>query len=53
VLIGSPYDPLEEDRPDSLETPNLEEELATIKNEMADLRKLLEKMSTDGEEKNE
>jgi len=46
VLVGSPSAPAEEEALDTATTPAVEQELATIKSELAEMRQLLEKMST-------
>ena len=46
VLVGSPSAPAKEEALDTATTPAVEQELATIKSELAEMRQLLEKMST-------
>ena len=49
VLVGSPPAPEEEAAPAVLPAPTIEAELASIKNELAAVRKLLENMSIEGD----
>ncbi len=49
LLVGSPPVPEEEETPATAITPMVEQELAIIKNELADLRQLLEKLSMEGD----
>jgi voltage-gated potassium channel len=51
MLLGSPSAPAEEETPDAAPAPTVEQELATIKNELAEMRQLLEKMAGDGDTK--
>ena len=49
MLIGSSYGPEVEETPDTATAPTVEQELANIKDEMAALRQLVEKMSLEGD----
>jgi voltage-gated potassium channel len=48
VLVGSPPEAEEDEIPGMLPLPTIEEELASIKNELAEIRQLLDKKTTDG-----
>jgi voltage-gated potassium channel len=50
LLVGSPPAPAE-DAPDTAPAPAIEQELAMVKNELAELRRLLEKMSIQADQK--
>ena len=45
ILVGSPPAPPEEEKPALESTPAIEQELASIKVELAEMRQMLEKMS--------
>jgi voltage-gated potassium channel len=47
ILVGSPSGPAEEETPGTALAPTVEEELAIIKNELAAMRQLMEKMSAE------
>lgn len=49
VLVGSSPAPAEEETPGAAPAPTVEQELATIKNELAALRRLLEKTAVEGD----
>jgi len=51
LLVGSSPAPAEEETPGAAPAPTVEQELATIKNELAALRRLLEKRSAEGDER--
>jgi voltage-gated potassium channel len=43
MLIGSPSNPEEKEAPDAAQSPTVEQELASIKNELVEIHRLLEK----------
>jgi hypothetical protein len=45
LLVGSAPAPAEEEKPAAAATPRIEQELADIKNELAAMRQLLEKIT--------
>ncbi len=51
LLVGGSSAPEEEEMPDTAPVPTVETEIATIKNELAAMRQLLEKISIEGERK--
>jgi voltage-gated potassium channel len=51
VLVGSPSAPAEEEAPSTPLAPTVEQELGIIRNELAALREVLEKMSGEGGKK--
>jgi voltage-gated potassium channel len=51
LLVGGAPAPEEEETPGAAPPPTVGQELSTIKNQMAEIRQLLEKMSTDGDKK--
>jgi len=51
LLVGSSSPPAEEETPDAAPAPTVEIEIATIKNELAAMRQLLEKIATGGDTK--
>jgi len=46
LLIGSPPAPKEEEKPITMTPPTVDTDIATIKNELAEMRQLLEKFTT-------
>jgi voltage-gated potassium channel len=46
LLIGSPPAPKEEEKPITMTAPTVDTDIATIKNELAEMRQLLEKLTT-------